>query len=233
MPRKPRFFVPGYAAHLVQRGNNRSATFFEQKDYETYLCLLAEAASRYGCEIHAYVLMTNHVHLLASLYERESISRMMQYIGRHYVPYINQKYRRTGTLWEGRFKACPVANSSYALACYRYIEMNPVRASMVRRPEEYLWSSFQVNAGLGRSTLLTEHAAYSGLGQTQAKRSFNYRKMFVHDLNSELLSDVRNCLQSGTPIGNERFRSEIETALNVKVGQKRRGRPRQSGKKGL
>lgn len=121
MPRKPRFFVPGVPAHLIQRGNNRCAIFFEATDYEVYLSLLNEARDRFGCDIHAYVLMTNHVHLLGSPLDKTSISRMMQYIGRHYVPYINQKYQRSGTLWEGRFKAALVDTSSYLLACYRYI----------------------------------------------------------------------------------------------------------------
>ena len=108
MPRKPRFFVPGLPVHIVQRGNNRQAIFFEEIDYDVYLSLLSEACDRYGCGIHAYVLMTNHVHILATPSEKASVSRVMQYVGRHYVPYVNQKYRRTGTLWEGRFKAAMV-----------------------------------------------------------------------------------------------------------------------------
>jgi putative transposase len=225
MPRKPRFFVPGYAAHLIQRGNNRSVMFFDHQDYDLYLVQLAEAAERFGCEIHAYVLMTNHVHLLATPEEQESISRMMQYVGRYYVPYINKKYGRTGTLWEGRFKASLVAESNYVLACYRYIELNPVRAGMVRFPGEYAWSSYRGNATARTDTLLAEHAAYTGLGSTRDLRLANYRKLFEQDLSTEQLLDLRQCLQSGTPYGSERCLSEVEQALNVKVGQKQRGRP--------
>jgi len=134
MPRKPRLFVPGFPVHIVQRGNNRHAIFFEDVDFEVYLSFLAEGRDRYGCEIHGYVLMTNHTHLLVTPREALSIGRMMQYVGRHYVPYINQKYCRTGTLWEGRFKATTIEASSYLMACYRYIELNPVRAGMVQHP---------------------------------------------------------------------------------------------------
>jgi putative transposase len=233
MPRKPRFFVPGCAAHIVQRGHNRCATFFEQEDYKAYLSVLAKYANRYGCKIHAYVLMTNHVHLLATPAERDSISRMMQSLGRVYVPFINQKYVRSGTLWEGRFKACPVAHSQYVLACYRYIEMNPVRAGMVRTPGEYPWSSFQANASIASTSLLTAHADYAALGAAGGNRAQNYRQLFLQRLSDELLSDMRTCLQSGTPFGNDCFKTEIETALHLKTGQKRRGRPFGSRDKGL
>lgn len=233
MPRKRRFFVPGCAAHIVQRGHNRSATFFEHEDYETYLSLLGKAADRYGCEIHAYVMMTNHVHLLVTPVERESISKMMQTLGSQYVMLINQKYLRTGTLWEGRFRACPVAHSQYVLTCHRYIEMNPVRAGMVRTPNEYLWSSFRANASSTPTALLTEHADYAALGETSDSRCRDYRKLFECELDDEQLMDVRSSLQSGTPLGNARFKSEIEAMLQVKVGQKRRGRPLGPTKKGL
>ena len=143
MPRKPRFFVPGLAAHVIQRGNNRQAIFFETADYELYLSLVCEGRDRYGCSIHAYVLMTNHVHLLLTPMEKSSVSRMMQYVGRHYVPYINAKYARSGTLWEGRFQASIVDSASYLLACYRYIELNPVRAGMVRsQSRRKCWQCF-------------------------------------------------------------------------------------------
>jgi REP-associated tyrosine transposase len=125
MPRKPRMFVPGLPAHIIQRGNNRQAIFFKASDYRRYLTLLHEARDRYGCAINAYVLMTNHVHLLLTPDETTSVSRIMQYVGRKYVPYINLKYGRSGTLWEGRFKASLVQSSRYLLACYRYIELNP------------------------------------------------------------------------------------------------------------
>ena len=122
MPRKPRFFLPEVPVHIVQRGNNRQAVFFDDSDYRAYLNWLREAASRYGCDVHAYVLMTNYVHLLLTPRERESVSRVLQNVGRRYVPYINHTYSRTGTLWEGRFKASLVQEQGYVMACYRYID---------------------------------------------------------------------------------------------------------------
>ena len=141
MPRKPRFFLPNIPVHAIQRGNNRQAIFFDESDYRMYLSWLKVAAEKYGCQIHAYVLMTNHVHLLITPEHRDSLSRLFQYVGRYYVSYVNNTYGRTGTLWEGRYKASVVEEEHYLLSCYRYIELNPVRAGMVKRPEDYYpWS---------------------------------------------------------------------------------------------
>lgn len=126
MPRKPRFFVSGVANHVIQRGNNKDAVFFEEEDYRKYLTILNEAATKHGVKIHAYILMTNHIHLLATADTTNGISQMMQQVGRFYVPYVNCKYKRTGALWEGRFKSSLVSDDLYVLACMRYIEMNPV-----------------------------------------------------------------------------------------------------------
>jgi putative transposase len=226
VPRKPRFFIPGIATHIIQRGNNRQIVFFEESDYDVYLSLLNEGRDRFSCEIHAYVLMTNHVHLLATPMERQSVSTMMQYIGRHYVPYINAKYSRSGTLWEGRFKASIIETSSYLLACYRYIEMNPVRAQMVTHPTEYRWSSFRSNALEIEDSLITEHAEYLSLGTNTSDRATNYRLLFEQPLSEEKLAAMRDHTQSGTPLGNSKFREEIETELAMKTGQPFRGRPR-------
>jgi putative transposase len=228
MPRKPRFFIPGLPAHVVQRGNNRQAIFFEEADYRVYLSLLNGARDRYGCAIHAYVLMTNHVHLLATPEDKHSVSRMMQYVGRHYVPYINKKYGRSGTLWEGRFKASIVDSSEYLLACYRYIELNPVRAGMVDQPGGYVWSSYRYNALEGTDGLITPHAEYLKLGASFSERASHYRTLYEKPVEAEQMSDLRAYVQSGTPLGNNRFRNEIEAALSVKVGQASRGRPKES-----
>jgi putative transposase len=224
MPRKPRFFVPGLPVHVVQRGNNRQAIFFEEIDYQLYLSLLNEARSRYGCEIHAYVLMTNHVHILATPLEKVSVSRMMQYVGRHYVPYINQKYRRSGTLWEGRFKAALVETSEYLLACYRYVELNPVRAGIVRHPGEYRWSSYGRNGLQLEDGLVTTHTEYQELGTSDQERAKNYRMLFEGALPESSLKSFREYTQFGTPLGNSKFREEIEAALEMKTGQPLRGR---------
>ncbi len=149
MPRKPRFFLAGVPVHIVQRGNNRQLIFFDTADYRKYLGWLKEGSERYGCTIHAYVLMTNHVHLLATPGDADAVSRMMQYVGRRYVPYINHAYGRSGTLWEGRFKSNAIDTEAYLMTCMRYIELNPVRAKVVEAPDDYPWSSYGSN-GLGQ-----------------------------------------------------------------------------------
>lgn len=146
MARQPRFDLPGVPQHIVQRGNDRQPRFADTAGYLRYRQELGEAARKHGCTLHAYVLMTNHVHLLATPAEPGGISRMMQAIGRRYVAAFNARYRRTDTLWEGRFKSALVDSERYVLACYRYIELNPVRAGMVAAPGDYRWSSYHANA---------------------------------------------------------------------------------------
>jgi putative transposase len=226
MPRKRRFFLADVPVHVVQRGNNRQAIFFEENDYRVYLDWLAEAAAAHGCAIHAYVLMTNHIHLLMTPADGQAISATLQAIGRRFVPYINHCYGRTGTLWEGRFRASPVQEEGYLLVCYRYIELNPVRAGMVELPAAYPWSSYRAN-GLGNhSPLVSPHAAYLALGANGPERQAAYRGLFAAHIDPEMLNGVRACLQTGTPLGNDRFRLQIEQALGVKVGYSTRGRPK-------
>jgi putative transposase len=226
MPRKQRFYVPGVPVHVVQRGNNRGDIFFVEDDYSVYLDWLKEAADRYGCEVHAYVLMTNHVHILASPKERDSISRMMQYVGRRYVPYINHTYGRSGTLWEGRYKASLVQDDGYFLACMRYIELNPVRANIAKTAAAYRWSSYAANASGRRNAIITPHAAYLALGKDDAKRRAAYKSLFRSRLDSAMLEGIRSAWQTGTPLGDERFKHRIEKTLKMKVGYAKRGRPR-------
>ena len=225
MPRKPRFFLPGYATHVIQRGNNRQPIFWEDGDYRCYLSILGQAREKYGCAIHAYVLMSNHAHLLVTPAEKTSISRMMQYVGRLFVPYINKKYGRTGTLWEGRFKASIVDNTKYALACYRYIELNPVRAGMVQKSLDYRWSSHLHNAYGVDNELLTPHRAYSSLGVSLDQRTMSYRSLFNQTCEEAELSLIRNYVQSGTPLGEGRFCAEVKSLLSRDLGLPGRGRP--------
>ena len=150
MARQPRIDLKGVPQHLIQRGNNRLACFFDDNDRYRYLEWLAVAAAKYGGAVHAYVLMTNHVHLLATGHEKGALGRMMQSLGRRYVRYVNSRYRRSGTLWEGRYKSSLVDSDQYLLTCYRYIELNPVRAFLVTTPGDYRWSSFNCNAGKSR-----------------------------------------------------------------------------------
>ncbi len=225
MPRKPRFFLPGMPVHVVQRGHNRAPVFFDTPDYQTYLHWLQEAAGRYQCDIHAYVLMTNHIHLLVTPQNKNSISLMMQYVGRHYVPYINRTYGSSGTIWEGRYKASLIQDEQYLLTCMRYIELNPVRAAMVKSPSAYRWSSYGAN-GLGKDNdLIRTHGLYKSLGRTVLLRTQAYRELFKAQVDNDVLHDIRASWQTGTPLGNDVFKEKVETKLKCKVGQARRGRP--------
>lgn len=226
MPRKPRYFLPNVPVHVVQRGRNREAVFFETQGYREYLSRLKEATVKYRCRVHAWCLMTNHVHLLVSPDDSDGVTRMMQHLGRHYVPYINQKYGRSGSLWEGRFKASLVDAENYLLACMRYIELNPVVAGMVANAADYRWSSYRCNA-LGQSDpLVTTHSVYDAQGP-DGERLANYRALFdAHqDAMHKASSAIRAANDTGTPLGNDRFKQQVEDALGQKVGQARRGRP--------
>ena len=225
MPRKPRFYLPGASVHAVQRGHNKSAIFFDDFDYLEYLSCLKQAADACGCAIHAYVLMTNHVHLLLTPEESASTSRLFQGLGRHYVPYINETYGRRGSLWEGRYKATIVQSQAYLLTCQRYIEMNPVRAGMVDHPAQYRWSSYSANALGVSNPILSKHAEYQLLGRSADDRQSAYRGLFDAPLGAEEMALQRSALQTGTPLGNDRFRSQIEAVSGRKVGFLRRGRP--------
>ncbi len=177
MPRRPRMCVPGIPSHVITRGNDRQACFFNNEDYQYYLDCLKDAVDRYQVQVHAYVLMTNHVHLLMTPGKEESIAKVMQSLGRRYVQHINHLYKRSGTLWEGRYKSSLVLDDSYVLACYRYIELNPVRANMVLLPGDYHWSSYHYNAYACQNDLLSMHSCYEALG-TANERKDHYRKLF-------------------------------------------------------
>ena len=164
--RGARLSLPGIPWHIIQRGNNRAVCFHAEEDYQFYLHYLKEFAGKFDCAVHAYVLMTNHVHLLLTPARADSAGLLMKHLGQRYVQYINRAYRRSGTLWEGRFRSCLTQSEEYVLACYRYIELNPVRAGMVLKPEDYRWSSYHVN-GLGKpNALIAPHDEYRRLGRT-------------------------------------------------------------------
>lgn len=169
MARLPRFNVVGQPQHVIVRGNNREPIFYTEPDYHFYLEKLRQACQKHDCALHAYVLMTNHVHLLITPNSENGISKAMQMLGRYYVPYFNQAYQRTGTLWEGRYKATLIDSELYALSCYRYIELNPVRAGMVQHPSEYPWSSYRCN----RRNLRGDCAApyYPATGRIPSRKS--------------------------------------------------------------
>jgi putative transposase len=225
LPRKPRFYLPNIPVHIVQRGHSCDPVFFEDSDYAAYLQWVEEAADRYDCAIHAYVLMTNHIHFLVTPHDKLGVSRMMQYIGRRYVPYINHTYGTSGSLWEGRYKASLIHDEPYLLTCMRYIELNPVRATMVKNPSQYRWSSYRYNAQGKDNPRIKPHVLYQALGRTRKARCEAYKALFSAHIDAEDLKDIRSALQTGTPLGNDSFKEKIEKKLKTKVGQDRRGRP--------
>lgn len=233
MARKPRFNLAGLTQHVIQRGNNRQATFFAETDYGFYLDCLGEAAQQYGCALHAYVLMTNHVHLLATPGQPDGLSRMMQSVGRRYVQYVNYSYRRSGTLWEGRYKASPVQDERYLLLCSRYIELNPVRANMAQGPEDYRWSSYRANALGEADARLTRNAEYVALGKNEDERLAAYRALFATQLDTESVAELRSAVNREGITGESRFTFEIEAALQRRVQPRPRGRPRKDAGVGM
>ena len=226
MSRKPRFVIPGVPQHVIQRGNNREPCFYSQQDYFKYLDNLHEAATNNAAAIHAYVLMTNHVHILVTPGKPHSITHMMQDLGRRYVRYINQTYKRTGTLWEGRYKAGLVDSEAYLLTCMRYIELNPVRASMVKHPEEYRWSSYSTNANGKTNRLIQQHPIYSMLGENEVDRQYAYRELFRNDLDNGVIHSIREALHQELVLGREDFKDRIEKMNTPQVRPGKSGRPR-------
>ena len=229
MPRRARIRHAGVPQHVIQRGNNHAACFFADEDYQSYLGSLLEGATRYGCDIHAYVLMTNHVHLLVTPETDESLSSMMRYLGSRYVQYVNHVYRRSGTLWEGRYKSSLIDSEGYLLTCYRYIELNPVRAGMVKDASGYRWSSYGAHALGQADELIRDHPCYLALGVTDENRIAVYKELFRHQMDGASLKAIREAVNSGTALGSERFKDEIEATLARSVRLGTPGRPRKKG----
>jgi putative transposase len=228
MSRQPRFVLVGHPQHVIIRGNNREPIFKQNNDYQFYLDKLKAACDKHHCDIHAYVLMTNHVHLLITPYIKNGISKAMQMVGRYYVQYFNKANQRTGTLWEGRYKATLIDSERYALICYRYIEMNPVRANMVEHPAEYLWSSYQTNS-LGKvNSLVVPHILYRALGKNCKERQKNYRKLFATGLGEETLDTIRAATNKAWVLGDAYFKDAIAEQLDRPVEAQSRGGDRKS-----
>ena len=223
MPRLPRYVLPGQPHHVIQRGNNRCPIFVADEDYGYFKHILSEACQRYDCLIHAYVLMTNHVHLAMTPRRENSLPKVLQSVGRRYVQYFNTTYQRTGTLWEGRYKATVIDSESYLLTCYRYIEFNPVRANMVAHPGEYRWSSYAANA-LGKFDFLVKpHALYQALGNSDDQRLSAYRGLCEAHIDDKTLEAIRLATQKGWALGDDRFKDQIERLLNRRTRPLPRG----------
>ncbi len=225
MPRRARILLPGVPVHLIQRGNNRGACFYAEEDYRFYLDHLAEQSIKHGCAIHAYCLMTNHVHLLLTPKHAESLGGLMKALGQRYVQYVNRTYRRSGTLWEGRFRSCLLQEEAYVLACYRYIELNPMRACMVEDPAEYRWSSYRANAKGEAANLLSPHVLYQALAQDDEARREVYRELFRHELEPGLVDEIRQATNGNFVLGDSRFGAEVERMLGRRAVRGKPGRP--------
>jgi putative transposase len=228
MARLPRFVLPGQPQHVIQRGNNREPIFCEEVDYRFYLEKLVAACQKHDCDLHAYVLMTNHVHLLITPQATNGIGKLMQMLGRYYVQYFNYTYKRTGTLWEGRYRATMLDSEQYLLTCMRYIELNPVRTGMVEHPRDYPWSSYHRNALGQGDECIVPHALYRRLGPTAEGRQAAYRVLFRHHVAARTLEAIREATNKAWILGNDSFRARIESQLKRRCSPKARGGDRKS-----
>ena len=226
MARPPRLELAGVPLHVIQRGINRSACFFGDADRRFYLRCLAQAAAARGCAVHAYVLMTNHVHLLITPAAAGAVGATMQDIGRRYVRVVNTLHGRTGGLWEGRFRSSLVDSESYLLSCHRYIECNPLRAAMASEAAAYRWSSHAHYAGLRSDPLITEYPQYRALGASPEERRSAFRSLFGTPLPDDVLAAIRTAANTDSALGSEEFMARAEALLGRSVRPPKRGRPR-------
>jgi putative transposase len=230
MARLARNQLPNVPAHVVVRGNDRVAVFRSDGDRIFFHRCLVEAAARYGMKVHAYVFMTNHVHLLASGDNSLAISRTVQMLGRRYVSYFNYLHGRSGTLWEGRFRASPIETERYLFTCHRYIELNPVRAGMVSSPERFEWSSHRCLAEGKPDDLVTPHEMYGALAGSVGARRIAYRALFDVPLDSKTVAHIRTCLQKGIALGSAEFCRQLEAESGRRASPAAMGRPRKAGR---
>ncbi len=224
MARLPRLVIPFQAHHVMQRGVDRQPIFRDEADYLAFLGWLRTAAKQYKVAVHAYVLMENHVHLLLSPSDVDGLARMMQWVGRFYVPYFNHKYERVGTLWQGRFKASVIDSETYFMTCSRYIELNPVRAKIVADPADYRWSSYAHHIGVQSDPLITDHPLYWALGNTPFEREAAYKELVHQALSAEEIDSLHQAAQKGWALGSDRFKTSLETRTLRRVSPAKRGR---------
>lgn len=225
MARLPRLAVPGYPHHLIQRGNNRQAIFAATADYETLLSMLDENARKFEVELHAYVLMTNHFHLLATPATQEGLPLLMQAVGRRYVRYFNQRQGRTGTLWEGRYRSTLIQADRYLLACMVYIDLNPVRAGLVAAAKDYPWSSHGHYAGLRADKLVTPHPLYWSLGNTPFAREAAYSEMVAAGVTADQERALTESALRGWALGESDYVEDLQKRTARRVAKGKAGRP--------
>jgi len=228
MPRVARSIISDTPYHIIHRGNNRQKIFFCEGDYRYFLSLLKEAKKKYNCKLFSYVLMPNHIHLiLESSQSSGNLAKYVKLIAQKYAQYINKRYKRTGTLWEGKFKSSAISKDDYLLACSRYIEMNPVRANMVAEPEDYIWCSFRYKIGESDgSELLDPDPLYADLGNNIIERQNNYRKRFKEYMPSQEWDLIREAINKGSIFGNDNFKDSMIKLLGKELNIRRRGRPK-------
>lgn len=227
MPRLSRFDLPYVPQHIIQRGHDSAACFHVPADYRSYLQQLLHASRRWECAVHAYVLMPNHVHLLVTPPRVGALASMMQAIGRNYVSYFNTMYRRSGTLWEGRYRSCLVG-TDYLLTCQRYIELNPVRAGLVAEPSSYPWSSYDYNALGMPEPVVVPHMEYIALGSYPEQRMRAYRQLFTVDIEPKVLWEIRSYIQQQRALGSPVFQAWVESMLGRYARVRPAHRPRRA-----
>lgn len=225
MARLPRLVVPNQSHHIIQSGIDRQAIFRDSDDYIVFLGWVREAARQFKLAIHAYVLMPDHFHLLATPSDDTGLARMMQWIGRKYVPYFNAKYQRVGTLWQGRYKATVIDAEKYLIACSRYIELNPVRAGLVAEPRDYPWSSCSHHVGAQPSPLITDHSIYWALGNTPFEREAVYQRILEQKPGIEEVAALTDAAVKGWALGSDLFKTGLEKQAKRRVSPAKRGRP--------
>jgi putative transposase len=225
MARLARLVAPHQPHHIIQRGNDRQLIFRDADDYQAFLRWLLEASKQFKVAIHAYILMPNHLHLLATPSDQTGMGRMMQWVGRHYVPYYNRKYDRVGSLWQGRFKASVIDSERYLMTCCRYIELNPVRAAIAAHPTDYLWSSYAHHVGMTHDPLITDHPLYWALGNTPFDREAVYKGLIQQALPPEEVNALTASANKGWVLGPEKFKLALERSANRRVRPAKRGRP--------
>ncbi|MDB5772025.1 MAG: transposase [Burkholderia sp.] len=225
MARLPRLIVPNQPHHVIQHGNDRQQIFRDAADHAIFLNWLREASRQFKVAIHAYALMPDHLHLLATPSDESGLGRMMQWIGRHYVPYFNQKYGRSGTLWQGRYKATVIESERYFMACSAYIELNPVRTGLTYAPQDYPWTSYAHHVGIHLNPVITDHALYWALGNTPFSREAAYRNLLEQGLTADEVLAVTEATRKGWALGSDKYKAQLEKTINRRVQPAKRGRP--------
>ena len=227
MPRRSRIVLPYHPHHVIHRGHNRSLLFSSETDFKVYLSDLAELKAEYGCLLHSFCLMSNHVHLIINPgHDADCLGLLMKRVAGRYTGYMNTTYSRTGTAWNGRFKSNPIQSDQYLLTCSRYVELNPVRAGIVAHPGDYRWSSFPDRSGIRRTGWLDEDLCYQGMGLTRRAREARYAEFVLNTTMDSDTERIRDAINRGDPLGDDTFLHYAEDTLGIRISKRKRGRPR-------